>query len=53
MWVKAGDEATWYLPVDEVRAQAAMLGCSFLSMKVYVSLADGREVIADRGVPLK
>lgn len=51
-WVEPGDDATWYLPVDEVRAQSACLGCWFESMKAYVSLADGREVVAGRGMPL-
>jgi len=52
-WVQPGDDATWYLLVSEVRSQAAALGCFFDSMKAYISLADGRELVADRGMPLK
>jgi hypothetical protein len=52
-WIAPGDSATWYLEVDDVRHQAAMLGCDFDEMTAYVSFADGREVLAGRGLPLK
>lgn len=34
-------------------AQAAELTCEFNDMRPYVSFADGREVSADRGIPLE
>ena len=52
-WVQPGDEATWYLDAERVRSQAAELSCRFDDMHAYVSFADGREVLADRGIPLE
>jgi hypothetical protein len=52
-WISPGDAATWYLNVDDVRRQAATLGCDFDEMTAYVSFADGREILAARGMPLK
>lgn len=52
-WVQPGDEATWYLDAERVRSQAAELSCRFKDMRPYVSFAGGREVLADRGIPLE
>lgn len=51
-WVQPGDQALWFLDADEVRRQRAHIGCKFEQMIAYVSLADGRELKAENGVPL-
>ncbi len=52
-WVEPGDHAEWFLEAGEMRRQKAALGCRFRQMVPYVTLADGRELRAKRGLPLK
>ncbi len=51
-WIAAGDEATWYLDAADVRQRAESEGWAFEDMIAFVTFADGREVTADRGLPL-
>jgi len=51
-WVAAGDSATWYLDTEDVRQRAESEGWAFDDMIAFVNFADGREVTADRGLPL-
>jgi hypothetical protein len=52
-WVQASDHATWHLEADEMRTQARAHDLDFTKMVAYVSLADGRTISADGGLPLK
>lgn len=52
-WIQPGDSATWYLEVEDLRHRASTLGCAFAEMIAYVAFADGREIAADRGLPLE
>jgi len=51
-WVAAGASATWYLDAQAVRQRAKSEGWAFDDMIAFVDIADGREVTADRGLPL-
>lgn len=53
LWIQPRDAATWYFDADELRRQAASLETPFDKMVAFVRFADGREIRADRGVPLK
>lgn len=52
-WIPPGDEATWYLNADEARSQAAKAKVKLKHMRAYVTFADGRQVKADRAIPLR
>ena len=51
-WVAAGGAETWNFPAGLVRAKQRDLACAFDELIGFVTLADGRELVADKGVPL-
>lgn len=51
-WIQPGDCATWYFDPEQLRQQAATERVRFDQMRAYVTFADGREIRADRGIPL-
>lgn len=51
-WVEPGDELTVYLDAEEVRGHVRAQGMAYDEMHAYVSLADGRQLVAAGGLPL-